>query len=148
MNSHSPAGESNCYMDSVSSKEVNRMRIDKWLWAVRQYKTRTLATEACEKGRISVNDQAVKPSRLIKEGDEINIKRTGLNRRLKILKLTINRLNAKLVTEFYTDLTPIKEIEEYKARLTKITIYREPGSGRPTKRDRRILDDFFNDPEE
>ena len=122
----------------------NRMRIDKWLWAVRQYKTRTLATEACEKGRILINEQTVKPSRLINEGDEINIKRTGLTRTLKVLKLSMNRLNAKLVPEYYTDLTPIDEIEAYKARLTKITIYRDPGTGRPTKRDRRTLDDFFN----
>ena len=120
------------------------MRIDKWLWAVRQYKTRTLATEACEKGRILINEQTVKPSRLINEGDEINIKRTGLTRTLKVLKLSMNRLNAKLVPEYYTDLTPIDEIEAYKARLTKITIYRDPGTGRPTKRDRRTLDDFFN----
>ncbi len=120
------------------------MRIDKWLWAVRQYKTRTLATEACEKGRILINEQTVKPSRLINEGDEINIKRTGLTRTLKVLKLSMNRLNAKLVPEYYTDLTPLDQIEAYKARLTKITIYRDPGTGRPTKRDRRTLDDFFN----
>ena len=122
----------------------NRMRIDKWLWAVRQYKTRTLATEACEKGRILINEQTVKPSRLINEGDEINIKRTGLTRTLKVLKLSMNRLNAKLVPEYFTDLTPLDQIEAYKARLTKITIYRDPGTGRPTKRDRRTLDDFFN----
>lgn len=120
------------------------MRIDKWLWAVRQYKTRTLATEACEKGRILINEQTVKPSRLINEGDEINIKRTGLTRTLKVLKLSMNRLNAKLVPEYFTDLTPLDQIEAYKARLTKITIYRDPGTGRPTKRDRRTLDDFFN----
>ena len=135
-------------MDTISTKGVNRMRIDKWLWAVRQYKTRTLATEACEKGRILINEQTVKPSRLINEGDEISIKRTGLTRRLKVLKLTMNRLNAKLVSEYYSDLTPISEIEAYKARLIKITIYREPGTGRPTKRDRRTLDDFFNVSEE
>ena len=126
----------------------NRMRIDKWLWAVRQYKTRSLATEACEKGRILINEQTVKPSRLINEGDEINIKRTGLTRRLKVLKLTMNRLSAKLVSEYFTDLTPISEIEAYKARLTRVTIYRDPGTGRPTKRDRRTLDDFFSDPED
>ena len=120
------------------------MRIDKWLWAVRQYKTRTLATEACEKGRILINEQTVKPSRLINEGDEINIKRTGLTRTLKVLKLSMNRLSAKLVPEYYTDLTPLDQIEANKARLTKITIYRDPGTGRPTKRDRRTLDDFFN----
>ena len=124
-------------------EDTTRMRIDKWLWAVRQYKTRSLATEACEKGRIIINDIAVKPSRLIKEGDEICIKRTGLTRRLKVLKLSMNRQSAKLVTDYFTDLTPADEIEAYKARLTRITIYRDPGTGRPTKRDRRTLDDFF-----
>ena len=120
------------------------MRIDKWLWTVRQYKTRTLATEACDKGRILILDQVVKPSRLIKEGDEIHIKRTGLIRKLKVLKLTNNRLNAKLGEEYCKDITPQSEIDAYKARLTRITIYRDPGTGRPTKRDRRTLDDFLN----
>ena len=126
----------------------NRMRIDKWLWVVRQYKTRSLATEACEKGRILINEKSVKPSRLINENDEISIKRTGLTRKLRVLKLTLNRLNAKLVSEYYTDLTPVNEIEAYKTRLTKITIFRDPGTGRPTKRDRRTLDDFFSTSEE
>ena len=124
-------------------EDSTRMRIDKWLWAVRQYKTRSLATEACEKGRIVINDIAVKPSRLIKEGDEIFIKRTGLTRRLKVLKLSMNRLSAKLVPDYLADLTPADEVEAYKSRLTRITIYRDPGTGRPTKRDRRTLDDFF-----
>jgi ribosome-associated heat shock protein Hsp15 len=122
----------------------NRMRIDKWLWAVRQYKTRTQATEACEKGRIIINDISVKPSRLIKEGDEILIKRTGLVRKLKVLKLSAGRLSAKLVPEYCTDLTPQSDIDAYRARLTRITIYRDPGTGRPTKQERRALDDFLN----
>ena len=121
-----------------------KMRIDKWLWTVRQFKTRSLATEACDKGRILMGDQPVKPSRLIKEGDEIYIKRTGLTRRLKVLKLSAGRLNAKLVAEFCEDLTPKEEVEAYKARLTRVTMYRDPGTGRPTKRERRILDDFFD----
>lgn len=121
-----------------------RVRVDKWLWAVRQYKTRSQATEACDQGRISILDQSVKPSRLIKAGDEIHIRRTGLTRRLKVLQVTENRLNAKLVPEFIQDLTPQEEIDAYKARATRITIYREPGTGRPTKRERRTLDDFFN----
>jgi len=124
------------------------MRIDKWLWAVRQYKTRTLATQACDQGRILINDQSVKPSRLIKEGDEVHIKRTGLVRKLRVTKLSQNRLNAKLAIEYFTDLTPQEEIDAYKARLTRVTIYRDPGTGRPTKRDRRMLDDFFNLDEE
>ena len=130
------------------SENASRMRIDKWLWAVRQYKTRTIATDACEKGRIIINDISVKPSRLIKEGDEILIKRTGLTRRLKVLKLTSNRLSAKLVPEYCTDLTPQSEIDAYRARLTRITIYRDPGTGRPTKQERRALDDFFDNASE
>ncbi len=123
--------------------QETRMRIDKWLWAVRQYKTRTLATHACDQGKIVIDEITVKASRLIKVGDEICIKRTGLLRRLKVLQIPPSRLNAKLVTEFCTDLTPQSEIDAYRARLTKMTIYREPGTGRPTKRDRRALDDFF-----
>jgi ribosome-associated heat shock protein Hsp15 len=125
----------------------NRMRVDKWLWTVRQYKSRSLATEACEKGRIIIADQDVKPSRLIKPGDIIEVKRTGLVRRLKVLQLTDNRLSAKLVPEYCEDLTPQSDIDAYKARLTRVTIYRDPGTGRPTKQERRALDDFLN-PEE
>jgi ribosome-associated heat shock protein Hsp15 len=121
-----------------------RVRIDKWLWAVRQYKTRTLATEACDQGRIRISDQVVKPSRLIKEGDEISIRRTGITRKIKVLKITENRIGAKLLPEHLADLTPQEELDAFKARTTRITIYRDPGTGRPTKRDRRILDDFFN----
>ena len=82
---------------------------------------------------------------MIKEGDEIKIKRTGLTRIIKVLKLTEHRLPAKLVSEYYLDLTPPEEIEIYKARMSKVTIYRDPGTGRPTKRDRRMLDDFFSE---
>jgi ribosome-associated heat shock protein Hsp15 len=128
----------------TEQKEDNRMRVDKWLWAIRQYKSRSLATEACEKGRIIMNDQPVKPSRLVKAGDEILVKRTGLTRRLKVLKLTENRLGAKLVPEFCEDLTPQSEVDAYKTRLTRVTIYRDPGTGRPTKQERRALDDFLN----
>ena len=119
------------------------MRVDKWLWAVRQYKTRTLATHACDQGKIQIDDISVKASRLIKIGDEVCIKRTGLLRRLKVLQIPSSRQNAKLVPDYCTDLTPLSEIEAYRARLTKMTIFREPGTGRPTKRDRRALDDFF-----
>lgn len=130
-------------IEAESQNESNRMRVDKWLWTVRQFKTRSLATEACDKGRIIIGDIAVKPSRIIKEGDEILVKRTGFTRRLKILKISPGRLSAKLVPEFCADLTPQSEIDAYKARLTRVTIFRDPGTGRPTKRDRRMLDDFF-----
>lgn len=125
-------------------KEDNRIRLDKWLWAVRQYKTRSIATTACDQGKILINDQAAKASRLVKVGDKVAIKRTGLTRTLKVLQLTMNRLPAKLLPEYFTDLTPLDEIEAYKSRITRISIYRDPGTGRPTKQERRALDDFFD----
>jgi ribosome-associated heat shock protein Hsp15 len=131
----------------MTEEKDNRMRVDKWLWTVRQYKSRSLATEACEKGRIIIDEQSVKPSRLIKPGDVIHVKRTGLIRQLKVLKLNPGRLSAKLVPEFCEDLTPQSDIDAYRARLTRVTIYRDPGTGRPTKQERRALDDFLN-PEE
>src|SRR5262245_48033974 len=115
----------------------SKVRVDKWLWAVRQYKTRSLATDACDKGKVIMNDIPVKPSRHIKEGDEIFIKRTGLKVHLKVLKLTNGRIGSKLVPDYCLDLTPQSEIDAYKARLVKMTIYRDPGTGRPTKKDRR-----------
>jgi len=126
-------------------EELLKMRIDKWLWAARLFKTRSQASEACDQNKIVVMDHPVKPSRLVKEGDELKIKRTGLTRTIRVLKLTENRLPAKLVADYYTDLTPPEEIENYKARISKVTIYRDPGTGRPTKRDRRMLDDFFSE---
>ena len=119
------------------------MRIDKWLWAMRLYKTRTQASDACDQNKIFMLGIPAKASRLIKEGDEISIKRTGLTRIIKVLKLTENRLSAKLVVDFCIDLTPKEELENYKARISKAGFYRDPGTGRPTKRDRRMLDDFF-----
>ncbi|MCX6292131.1 MAG: RNA-binding S4 domain-containing protein [Bacteroidetes bacterium] len=125
--------------------EITRMRIDKWLWAVRLFKTRTQAGDACEKGRIILSAIPVKASRMVQEGDEIKIKRTGLTRTIKILRLTENRLSAKLITDYYLDQTPSEEIENFKARASRVTIYRDPGTGRPTKKDRRMLDDFFSE---
>lgn len=124
---------------------LTTVRVDKWLWAVRQYKTRTLATTACEQGKIVIQGQGVKPSRHLKIGEEIKIKRTGLIKTIKVLQLTANRLNAKLVPEFAEDLTPPEDIAAYKARATRVTAYRDPGTGRPTKRERRDLDEFMGE---
>ena len=128
-------------------EELSRMRVDKWLWAMRFFKTRTQASDACDQNRIIILDLPVKPSRLIKEGDEIRIKRTGLTRIIKVLKLSEGRLSAKLVSDYFADLTPQEEIDDYKARIARAANYRDPGTGRPTKRDRRMLDDFMGDDE-
>ncbi len=124
------------------------MRIDKFLWAIRHYKTRTLATHACDQGKILMLDHTVKPSRIVKPGDEFKIKRPGITRTYKITQLTENRIAAKLVVDFIIELTPQSEIDDFKARSTRGSNYRDPGTGRPTKRDRRTLDDFFNTIEE
>lgn len=118
------------------------LRIDKWLWAVRLFKTRSLATEQCSKGKIQVNGQAVKPSRTVVINDIVVIKRTGFTQTVKVLQLTANRLGAKLVTEYLIDLTPQQELDNYLLRFKRNSGYREPGTGRPTKRERRDLDDF------
>lgn len=128
----------------IMEKEDNKVRLDKWLWAVRQYKTRSIATTACDQGKISVNDQPAKASRILKVSDIVSVKRTGLTRTLKVVQLTTNRMAAKLVTEFCEDLTPLADIEAFKSRITRISIYRDPGTGRPTKQERRALDDFFD----
>lgn len=125
-------------------KDDSKVRLDKWLWAVRQYKTRSIATTACDQGKILINDQPAKASRVVKVGDLVLIKRTGLKQTFKVLQLTTNRLAAKLVPEYCQDLTPLADIEAFKSRISRISIYRDPGTGRPTKSERRALDDFFD----
>ncbi len=122
-----------------------RIRIDKWLWAVRLFKTRTLASTACEQGKISINDQPAKASRVVKAGDMIRIRRTGLTRVFKVKGLTGNRVAAKLVMDYCDELTPPEELEAYRNRSKRMTIFRDPGTGRPTKRERRDLDEYMDE---
>jgi ribosome-associated heat shock protein Hsp15 len=124
--------------------EDKRMRIDKWLWAVRLFKTRTIASEACDLNRVFINDRSVKPSRLIKQGTCIQLRRAGFTRTIEVLKLTENRLNAKLVAGYYKDLTPKDEIDAFKIRITRAANFREQGTGRPSKKERRDLDNFLS----
>jgi len=120
------------------------MRIDKWLWCIRLFKTRTKATEACTQNSVSINGHHVKPSRVVKTGEMIEIKRSGLTRRVEVLALPESRLPAKLVTNYYKDHTTLEEINAYKARTARAAAYRLPGTGRPTKKDRRDMDDFLS----
>lgn len=129
-------------------KQINaneKVRIDKWLWAVRLFKTRSMATTACDQGKISVNNTTAKASRIVNVNDIIHIKRTGIVRSYKILQVISNRIAAKLVEEHCLDLTPPDELESFKNRSKRPGIYRDPGSGRPTKRERRDLDDFMEE---
>ncbi|MDR0832838.1 MAG: RNA-binding S4 domain-containing protein [Candidatus Symbiothrix sp.] len=118
-------------------------RIDKWLWAVRVFKTRSLASEACNKGRVSVNGAAVKPSRTIKAGDVVDVKKPPITYSFRVLDLTNNRVGAKLVTNFLEDTTPPDQYEILELQKISGFVDRARGTGRPTKKDRRDLDDYF-----
>jgi ribosome-associated heat shock protein Hsp15 len=120
------------------------VRIDKWLFAVRLYKTRSLASEECRKGKVTISGMPVKPSREIKEGETIQIRKPPITRSYKILALTENRMAAKLVPEFMVETTPASELEILEMQKNMSFFNREKGTGRPTKKDRRDLDDFFN----
>lgn len=120
------------------------VRIDKWLWAVRLFKTRSQASEECRKGKVMINGMPVKPSREIREGEEIQMRRPPITRTYKVIALTENRMAAKLVSEFMLETTPASELEILEMQKNMSVFGRDPGTGRPTKKERRDLDDFFN----
>ncbi len=119
------------------------VRIDKWLWAVRLFKTRSLAAEACKKGRVLMGGVPVKPSRNIKTGDVISIKRNPVLFSFKVLALSENRMNAKLVPEFMKDVTTPDQLELIELGKLAGQMGRARGTGRPTKKERRELDSFI-----
>jgi len=120
------------------------IRIDKWLFAVRLYKTRSLASEECRKGKVTIGGMNVKPSRELKVGETIQLRRPPITRSYKVLALTESRMSAKLVSEFMVETTPASELEILEVQKNMSIYNRERGTGRPTKKDRRDLDDFFN----
>ncbi len=121
-----------------------RVRIDKWLWAIRVYKTRTQATEACKSGKVKILGNAVKASREVKPGEEISVFLPPVNRILKVLALTGSRVSAKLLPEFMIDLTPVEEFEKFKMMKQMNFEYRPRGQGRPTKKLRREIENLKN----
>ncbi len=123
----------------------SEVRIDKWLWAMRIFKTRTVATEACKKGRVSVGGAVVKPSRMIKVGDIINVRKPPVTYSFKALALTENRLGAKLVPEYIENVTPRSELDLLEVVKISGFIDRRKGLGRPTKREGRELKEFTSD---
>ncbi len=120
------------------------VRIDKWLWAVRLYKTRSQAAEECKKGKVNIGGMNVKPSREVKEGETVQLRRPPITRSYKIIALTENRMAAKLVPEFMVETTPASELEILEVQKNMSIYNRERGTGRPTKKERRDLDDFFD----
>ncbi len=120
------------------------VRIDKWLWAVRIYKTRSQATEACRKGHVSIGNLPVKPSRALHINEIIKVRKSPIVRTFKVLGLAEKRMSAKLTEDFIEDITPPEELELQEMQKNMRWITRVPGTGRPTKKDRRELDDFFD----
>ena len=116
------------------------VRIDKWLWEVRIYKTRSLATESIRSGKVQIQDQVVKPSRMVKPCEIITISQNPIKKTVKILGIPGHRISAKLVENFMEDLTPPEEYEKLKLHKEAGFEYRQRGIGRPTKRERRILE--------
>ncbi|WP_435139833.1 RNA-binding S4 domain-containing protein [Formosa sp. A9] len=121
------------------------MRIDKYLWAVRYYKTRSLATTACKKGHIKVNGATVKPSREVYPQDQIEVRKDQINYSLKINDLPPNRVGAKLVDIYRVDTTPKDAFEAQELLKYAKDYYRKKGTGRPTKKDRRDIEDYKDD---
>jgi ribosome-associated heat shock protein Hsp15 len=122
----------------------NAVRIDKWLWAVRLYKTRSQATDACRKGHVSISELPVKASRTIQVGDVVKVRKAPVIRSFKVLGLAEKRMGAKLIHDFLEDITPPEELELLEMQKHMRWSTRDKGTGRPTKKDRRELDDFFN----
>jgi ribosome-associated heat shock protein Hsp15 len=118
-------------------------RLDRWLWAVRIFKTRPLATERCRAGDAAVNDRPAKPSRHVQTGETVTVRQGIITRTLRVRGVPASRVGAKLVLEFCEDLTPASELAKAHEHRLQQTAGREKGSGRPTKRDRRQLNQFF-----
>ncbi|NLI71668.1 MAG: RNA-binding S4 domain-containing protein [Bacteroidales bacterium] len=119
------------------------IRIDKWLWAVRLYKTRSLAAEACKKGKVLVQNVQVKPSRIVKVGDIIQVRKNPVLYSYKVLALPKNRMNAKLVPQYMEDVTTPDQQELIELGKIATKMGRPRGTGRPTKKERRDLEKFF-----
>ena len=120
--------------------EKNTTRIDKWLWAVRIYKTRSIATEACAGGKVKIDGNTVKASRMVRKGDIIQVRKRVIKYEYKVLKIAEKRMGAKLVPDFLEDITPEEELDKLESAHKQPLQTREKGQGRPTKKERRVMD--------
>lgn len=121
-------------------------RIDKWLWAARIYKTRTLASDACKNGRITINGALARPSRTVKVGDQVGVKKSPITYSFRVLQTIEKRVGAKLLPEVFENVTPPEQYELLEMNRISGFVDRARGTGRPTKKDRRALDDFAETP--
>lgn len=120
-------------------QENKDVRIDRWLWAVRIFKSRSLATEACRAGHIKIDGKSVKPSHSVKIGEIVTVQIGELTKTLKVKGLLEQRVGAKIAVNYVEDITPPEEYEKLKKKRETMPYYREPGLGRPTKRERRLM---------
>ncbi len=128
--------------------ENKSIRIDKFLWAVRLYKTRSIASEECRKGRIIINDIQVKSSRMVQHNEIIIVKKPPVVFSFRVKEPIENRVSAKLVPNYLEDITPESEKVKLDFRNAAGTIYRDKGTGRPTKKERRLIDRLRDDSDE
>lgn len=123
---------------------MDSVRIDKYLWAIRAFKTRTEATEACKGGRVKVGGQNAKPSRDVSPGEVITLRKGPVTYTYKVLRPLENRVGAKLVPDYVEDLTPEEEKARLHAPVETFFVTRERGTGRPTKKERREMDQLWD----
>lgn len=119
--------------------------MDKWLWAVRVFKTRSIATDAVKKGRVEVNDVIVKPSRMLKVGDIVKVRKSPVTYSFRVIQLVQNRLGAKLVPEYMENITPQSELDILDMVRIAGFVDRRKGLGRPTKKEGRELEQFTSE---
>jgi ribosome-associated heat shock protein Hsp15 len=125
--------------------EKEKLRIDKYLWAIRAFKTRTLASDACKAGRVKLDGNNIKPSHEVRLGEVYSVSK-GIERKvIKVTGLLENRVDAKTAVTFYEDITPIEQTHAFKSMFQAPVLTRDRGAGRPTKKDRRDIDDLKDD---
>jgi ribosome-associated heat shock protein Hsp15 len=123
---------------------MDELRIDKYLWSIRVYKTRTDATDACKGGKVRVNGSDIKPSKGVKVGDMITARKGAVMYTYKVLELIDKRQGAKLVPRYAENLTPQEELDKLRAPVKTFFLKRDRGAGRPTKNDRRQMEDLWS----
>lgn len=123
---------------------MEKVRIDQWLWSVRIFKSRSLATKACKSGKVSIADSNAKPSQMVRKGDTVKVKKDGFNLTFEIVELIRKRVSAALAAPCYKNLTPEEELNKYKDWYVgkAQSEMRDKGSGRPTKRERREINEY------
>jgi ribosome-associated heat shock protein Hsp15 len=119
-----------------------KLRIDKYLWSIRAFKTRSISTEACKAGRIKLDGNNLKASHIVKIGEVYTVQKGSDKKIIEVIALLDRRVDAKTAVQFYKDLTPIEDTQTYKSMFHTTNLSRDRGAGRPTKKDRREIDDL------